>query len=204
MISLHRCVIATVSIVCTWGAVDALVPNASGAANVTGSTHSATLSTCTVSDVSQPFAPWFDFADYELTPGGDFETPTWTLTGAAQRVAGSEPHAATGTLGSFSLSLPASASAQSPPMCVGATSPSIRLFIAGTGSVAVDIVEGGSVIPAGVVVAGGDWAPTPVIPTSSPALAAVSNGAAQVSVMLAGVSGSPRVDDVFMDPWSRG
>jgi len=77
-------------------------------------------------------------------------------------------------------------------------------LIAGQGSVTVNIVDGSSVVPAGVVVAGGAWAPTPVVLTNSAALAASSGGTAQVSVALTGLSGSPRIDDVFIDPWSRG
>ena len=76
---------------------------------------------CTPPAVSQPFAPWGDSASYALVPGGDFESGSWTLQGGAQRVAGSEPYAATGTLGSWSLSLPAGSSAESPQTCVDAT-----------------------------------------------------------------------------------
>jgi hypothetical protein len=35
-------------------------------------------------------------------------------------------------------------------------------------------------------------------------LGAASGGTAQVSVTFTGLSGSPRIDDVFIDPWSRG
>jgi hypothetical protein len=87
---------------------------------------------------------------------------------------------------------------------VDATHPSVRFFIAGKGSVAVSLVDGGSVVPAGVVVAGGAWAPTPVVPTSAPVLGASSGGTAQVSVAFTTLSGSPLIDDVFVDPWSRG
>jgi hypothetical protein len=162
------------------------------------------LSTCNLSPLTQPFAPWLDFAHYELAPGGDFKGSTWTLTGGAKVVRGSEPYAATGTLGSSSLSLPAGSSAQSPLTCVDAAYPSIRFFIAGEGLVAVSIVDGGSVIPAGVAVAGGEWAPSPVMLTSSALLGALSGGTVQVSLALTGLSGDPQIDDVFIDPWRRG
>jgi hypothetical protein len=145
-----------------------------------------------------------DYAQYELVPGGDFETSTWSLAGGATRVAGSEPYAVTGTLGSSSLSLPAGSSAQSPLACVGVSDPSIRFLIAGVGAVKVDVVAGSKVIPAGVAVAGGPWTPTPVLVTNSPVLAASSGGTAQVSIAFTSLSGSPLVDDVFVDPWSRG
>ena len=205
MINSARRLLGAVSVVCTLAAADVLAPSISAAQASTASPTSLVgLNTCSLSSLSQPFTPWLDFANYELAPGGDFENSTWTLTGGAEPVAGSEPYAATGTLGSSSLSLPAGSSAQSPMTCVDATYPSIRFFIEGTGAVAVNVVEGGSVIPAGVAVASGGWAPTPVMLTTSSALGASSGGTAQVSVTLSGLSGSPRVDDVFIDPWSHG
>lgn len=200
-----RRLIWTVSVICTLGAADFLASSIPDArANTVNPPPSVGLSTCQLSALSQPFAPWLDYAQYELAPGGDFESSIWSLTGGATLVAGSEPYAATGTLGSSSLSLPAGSSAQSPPVCVDATYPSIRFFIAGNGSVAVNLVDGSSVVPVGVVVAAGDWEPTPVVLTNSAVLGASSGGAAQVSLVLTGVSGSPRIDDVFVDPWSRG
>ena len=191
--------IRTVSIACILGAPALLTPIVSAAqANVVG------LNACSRSAASRPFAPWLDFAKYELAPGGAFESSTWTLTGGARRVAGSEPYAATGTLGSSSLSLPAGSSARSPLVCVDATHPSIRFFIAGNGSVAVNVVDHGLVIPAGVAVAGGDWSPTPVMPTLSAVLSVLSGGTTQVSVTVTALSGSPRIDDVFIDPWRGG
>lgn len=161
------------------------------------------LAACNTSVLSQPFAPWADQASYELAPGGDFEKPAWTLTGGASRVRGSEPYAATGTLGNWSLALPAGSSAESPTTCVDAAYPSARFFISGEGAVAVSIVEGDIDVPAGVVVAGFGWVPTPVMVTSSAVLGAVSDGVAQVSLRLTAISGQPQVDDVFVDPWFR-
>ena len=198
--------IRTVSVACTLGATALVAPIVSDArANVVDPTSAVDLNTCNASALSQPFARWLDFAQYELAPGGDFERSRWTLTGGAKRVTGSEPYAATGTLGSSSLSLPAGSSAQSPLTCVDAAYPSIRFFIAGQGSVAVNVVDGSSglVIPAGVAVAGDDWSPTPVMLTNSAVLGALSGGTGQVSLTFTGVSGSPRVDDVFIDPWGH-
>jgi hypothetical protein len=187
------------------GATALLAPIVSDAqANVANPTSLLGLDSCTPSALSRPFARWLDFAKYELAPGGDFESATWTLTGGANLVAGSERYAATGTLGSSSLSLPAGSSAQSPLACVDATYPSFRFFIAGYGLVAVAVVDGSSVIPAGVAIAGGGWSPTLVMLTSSAVLGALSGGTAQVSVIVTSLSGSPRIDDVFIDPWARG
>jgi hypothetical protein len=158
---------------------------------------------CALSSVSQPFLQWADPAYYELVPGGDFENRTWSFSGGARRVAGSEPYAVTGELGNWSLSLPAGGSAESPPACVAATEPTVRFFIAGSGTVGVDFVYGGTVVPSGQVVAAGGWMPTPVILTGS-AITAATDGNATVSIELVGLSGQPQIDDVFIDPWNRG
>jgi hypothetical protein len=173
-------------------------------ADVVNPTSVVSLSTCNLSALTQPFARWLDLANYELAPGGDFETSTWTLSGGADLVAGSEPYAATGHLGSSSLSLPAGASAQSPLTCVDAAYPTMRFFVSGHGLVAVSIVDGRSVLPAGIAIAGGEWSPTPIMVTNSAVLGALSGGSAQVSVAFRGLSGDPQIDDVFIDPWSHG
>lgn len=167
------------------------------------------VSTCNSNATSQPFAPWGDSSSYELAPGGDFESSDvtsspWTLSGGAQIAPGSEPFAATGTLGSSSLSLPAGASAESPSTCVDAGYPSLRFFVAGSGTVAVSVVYGSLVIPTGVVVAAGTWTPSPALITGSVVGGLLAGGTAQVSLELTGLSGSPQVDDVFIDPWTRG
>ena len=162
------------------------------------------LNPCNNAALSQPFAPWADVSWYELAPGGDFESLDWTFQGGAQLVAGSEPYASTGGPGGFSLLLADGASVESPLTCVDAAYPSIRLFIAGNGSVAVDVLSGTLDIPCGVAVAGGGWLPTPVMVTSSAVMAALSGGTAEVSLRLTALTGSPQVDDVWVDPWSRG
>jgi len=162
------------------------------------------LGACNTSPLSQPFAPWSDPAWYELAPAGDFESPGWTLDGGAELVPGSEPYAATGTLGASSVSLPAGSSAQSPLTCVDAAYPTVRFFIAGDGIVAASLVEGGLAIPAGVAVGSGDWTPTPVMLTTAPLLGLLSGGTAQVSLRITAITGDPKVDDVFIDPWNRG
>jgi hypothetical protein len=179
------------------GAAFALSPSAARAGLIN-------LTPCTNSALSQPFAPWGDPASYELAPGGDFEQPGWTLAGGAKRVSGSETYKATGTLGQWSLSLPAGSSAESPPICVDAAYPSARFFIAGSGLVAVTIVDGILQIPAGVAIAGGSWEPSPVMLTSSAITGLLAGGTAQVELRITALLGNPRVDDVFVDPWCRG
>jgi hypothetical protein len=203
MVASVRRVFGILSTTCALGAIGAVaLPVAAAQANLVN------FNTCNTSALSQPFAQWGDPASYELAPGGDFESSTWTLHNGAQLVSGSEPFAATGTLGSsslsLSLSLPAGAWAQSPLTCMTADYPTLRFFIAGSGMVLVQIVDGNMSIPTGVAVASGGWQPTPVILTGSLLTGLLSGGTAQVSVRLTAISGNPQVDDVFIDPWHRG
>jgi hypothetical protein len=196
--SVMRRLVAGLSTIATLGALaTVLLPAAAAQADIVD------LSACNLSPLSQPFAPWLDPASYELAPGGDFESSSWSLTGGAARVPGSEPFAAAGTLGSSSLSLPAGASAQSPATCVDAAYPTVRFFLSGTGLVSISVVYGNLVLPAGVAVAAGGWSPSLVGLTSSALVGLASDGSAQVSLRLTTLAGNVRVDDVFVDPWNR-
>ena len=198
MISQFRRVLGGLSITAALAALGAVVlPVTTAQAGVIN------LSACNLAPLSQPFARWLDPASYELAPGGDFESSSWTLSGGAALVPGSEPFAATGRLGSSSLSLPAGATAQSPATCVDAAYPTVRFFTSGGGLLAVSVVYGGLTLPAGVDVVAGGWSPSPVMLTSSALVAATSDGSAQVSLRFTTLLGDVRVDDVFVDPWNR-
>src|SRR5436305_2302972 len=162
------------------------------------------LSTCNSNALSQPFLPWADPTSYELAPGGTFADSSWALSGRAGLVSGGEPWAVTGTRSASALSLPAGSSANSPSTCVTAAYPTVRYFIAGSGVLAVSVVYNGVAIPAGVAIAGGSWAPSPVAVTASAVTGALSGGTAQVSLRFTGVLGNPRVSDVFVDPHRSG
>lgn len=198
MTSPFRRLLSGVSIAITLGLATALALPVSAAADPIN------LAPCNDASLSQAFAPWADPSWYELAPGGDFESPAWTLDGGAELTPGGEPYAATGALGDSSLSMPAGSSAASPVTCVDAAYPTVRFFIAGTGSVAVSLIDGALDLPAGVAAASGSWQPTPVMVTEAPVLAALSGGTADVSLQLTALNGDPRVDDVFIDPWNRG
>jgi hypothetical protein len=174
-----------------------------GAAGILASSAQAAQS-CPSLTMSQPFAQWGDQSEYALVPGGDFETPQWTLQNGAAIVPGSEPYAATGSLGNSSLSLPAGGSASSPTICLDASEPTLRFFIAGSGSVLVQVTDGNISIPVGLVNGPGGWQPSPIVMTGSKLLGFLGGGTTQVSVRLTALSGQPQVDDVFIDPWLRG
>src|SRR5262249_19167026 len=98
--------------------------------------------------LSRPFTPWLDFAQYTRAPGGDFTTAAddWTLNGAS--VSGG------------SLSVPAGADAVSAPVCITPSHPTIRFFTKGTGAMTVTVLWNGLELPVGAVAGLGGWAPT--------------------------------------------
>jgi hypothetical protein len=177
---------------------------AAAAAPAAGAATLLPTRSCPPSTVGQPFAPWGDQSSYELAPGGDFESSAWALQDGAATVAGSEPFAATGTLGNSSLSVPAGSSAVSPAFCVDAGKPTLRFFVSDPGAVLVQVVDGSATIPVGIVMSGNSWSPSPIELTGSALLGIAGGGTAQISVRLTGLAGHPRVDDVFIDPWNRG
>jgi hypothetical protein len=167
---------------------------------------------CNESSLSQPFLAWGDSNMYELVPGGDFEGSLagWTLTGGAQRVSGSEPYGASGSVGSYSLALPAGASAQSPFTCVNASYPSFRFFARNEGLASTVLVQvvyqttlGPVSLPLGAVALSAQWQPTLPMLTGSIALGALSGGTGEVALRFSSITGSSRIDDVFIDPRMR-
>jgi hypothetical protein len=166
-------------------------------------------SACQESALSQPFLKWGDPSSYELISGGDFEGTLqgWSLSAGAQRVAGSEPYGATGSVGSYSLELPAGSSAQSPYTCVDAAYPTFRLFArndALLASVVVQVVYrtplGTVALPLGVIALSGTWQPTLPMLTGSVVAGALSGGTADVALRFSALGGTSQIDDVFVDP----
>ncbi len=169
----------------------------------------APTSTCPTASVGQPFAPWGDTNSYGLVPGGDFEHGVggWTLTGGAATVRGSEAYQATGSPGSYSLSLPVGATAQSPPICVTAADPTFRLFATAprsTSSVVAQVVYPGLLgpilLPVGTISATAGWHPTAAMPTGAALASLLGGGSAQVSLRFTAARGAAQIDDVFVDP----
>jgi len=167
---------------------------------------------CSDAALTQPFAQWGDASTYELVPGGDFEGSLagWTLSGGAARVAGSEPFGATGVVGSDSLSLAAGASAQSPYVCVNASYPTFRFFARNNGLLSTVLVQvvyktalGPVALPLGTVALSGEWQPTLPMLTGSVVGGLLSGGTAQAALRFTALTGSSRIDDVFVDPRMR-
>jgi hypothetical protein len=160
------------------------------------------------STMSQPFAQFGDNQSYTPVPGGSFESNAagWTLKGGASVVSGNEPFAASG---SHSLSLPAGSSATSPFMCVGALSPTLRMFgfaSSSTAPLTVQVLTKNlfgvlTLLGVGVVYPGHTtWSPT-----SSglflQSLGALLTNTTNIAFRFAPVNGSWTIDDTYVDPF---
>ncbi|MGA9859403.1 MAG: hypothetical protein WBQ18_16175 [Solirubrobacteraceae bacterium] len=194
-----------------YGVVGAITAALSFAVTSGAPAQAALISTttCDSSALTQPFAPWGDTNVYKAVPGGSFEggATGWTLSGGASVAAGSEPFAATGSLGSSSLNLPAGASAQTPYTCVNAAYPTIRFFGRNNGllsTVLVQVVYKGLLgilpIPVGTVALSGTWQPTLPMLTASAIPGLLSGGTTQVALRFTSLTGRSQIDDVFVDP----
>lgn len=165
---------------------------------------------CDEASLTQPFKPWLDSGQYKLVPGGSFENgaPGWTLSHGATVASGSEPFGATGSVGSRSLYLPAGASAESPPTCVNAAYPTLRLFARNSGllsSLVVQVVYddpivGRVALPVGAVALSKNWQPSLPMLTASAVQGVLKNGVAQVSLRFTAALGGSTIDDVYVDP----
>jgi hypothetical protein len=175
------------------------------------SAQAALISTdaCNEAALSQPFARWGDTSSYELVPGGDFEGSLagWTLSGGAARVPGSEPYGVTGSVGAYSLDLPAGASVQSPFTCVDAAYPTFRFFAHNDSLLSTVLVQvvyktplGTVALPLGAVALSTSWQPTLPMLTGSVVTGLLSGGTAEAALRFTALTGSSQIDDVFVDP----
>ena len=97
-----------------------------------------------------------------------------------------------------SLSLPAGSSATTGPVCVTVAHPTIRFFARGNGLMTVSVLAGGLELPIGAVAGGGSWSPSLPMPV-------VFNLLGEQDVRFRFVSaGALRIDDVYVDPYSKG
>jgi hypothetical protein len=180
--------------------------------SVAAAQAAASAATCPSTALSQPFAQWGDSSSYELIAGGSFEGSLsgWTLSGGAQKVAGSEPYGVTGAVGSFSLGLPVGASAQSPFTCVEAGYKTFRFFARNTGTASKILVQvvyqtpiGLVSVPVGTITSSSGWQPTPAIPTGAAVAGLLMGGTAQMALRFTALAGTSAIDDVFVDPRMR-
>jgi hypothetical protein len=175
-----------------------------------------TVGPCSQVPLSQPFTPWLDQAQYQLVPGGDFESTAggWQAAGGAQRIDENEPFYVADVRDRRSLDLGAGGSATTPDVCLGVEDPTLRFFARNDGSplssLAVSVqytgVDGLVVsLPIGVVAAAGDWQPSQPMPVLLNALSApmLSDGSTHVRFAFTpvGPGGDWAIDDVYLDPF---
>lgn len=184
------------------GLVGSAIATAMGA-----SPASAGLGLACPSATSNPFAAWSDYANYAFAPDGGFEAggSGWSLSGGARARSGNESFYVHGNTDNTSLSLPAGASATSPPMCISLFSSKMRFVARGdAGSrVKVQIVYRGllssvlGILDGGTFSTDGSWKPSPAIGMLGGTLPLLTSG---VSFRFTAVGGVAAIDDVYLDP----
>jgi hypothetical protein len=163
-------------------------------------------STCDT-NMSQPFRPWGDSANYVLTPGGSFEPggPSWTLSRGARIVRGNESFYVRSRSDRHSLYMSSGSSVITPPMCFAAGDWKMRFFGTGGGKVRVQVRVRSllgvlSVLDGGTMRSGRTWRPSPeigLLVTNVGGILATDS----ISFRLIARDGSVRVDDVYLDPF---
>ena len=83
-------------------------------------------------------------------------------------------------------------------MCVTVAHPTIRLFDRGSGLLTATVSAGGLEVPVGTAVGGSSWSPSLPMPVVFNLL-----GAQDVRFRFAS-AGALRIDDVWVDPYSKG
>jgi len=175
----------------------------------------AHASGCAEQPLDHTFRPWLDPAWYTQAPDGGFEAGAsgWTLERGAAVVDGNEPFRVGGTGDASSLALPPGAAATAAPVCIGVEHPTLRFFARNTGSasssLAVSVVFRdafgvGQTQSVGVVTAGSDWAPTPVVPVGVNLLSLAGDQQVAFRFAPADDGGEWTIDDVYIDPYKKG
>jgi hypothetical protein len=165
---------------------------------------------------SQVFLPWADAASYTLAPGGSFENSSshWTLVGASRDTADNEPFHVTGANDHSSLSISDGGTALSPAMCVGLGEPDARVFFKQTrglpgATLQVDVLfddvtgttQAQTIAELGVAQ---QWRLSPQLLTMANLLPTIGAGSTAIAFRFTAIGGSFKVDDLYVDPWSRG
>jgi hypothetical protein len=180
----------------------------------------AGILTKTATDCANPatarvFARYLDPMNYELVPGGTFETGAagWTLAGGAKVIDGNETAQISGDHGAKSLSLPAGSSAETPLICVGLSEPTLRFFarknsgLLSTMLVSVEFqLSTGAwlTLPNGVDL-GGAWHPSLPLPVIANLLPLLPPDKTAIRFKFTPIlGGNWQLDDVYVDPWRYG
>ena len=187
-----------------------------GAGQAEAGVLAATAPVCDTQVLEQPFLPWTDPARYTLLPEGSFAqgARSWQLSGTTV-VAENEPFRVRGDHRPASLRLDAGGSATSPALCVGIAHPTLRFFARNDGPVTSTLsVEAlfedatGRVqsVSLGQVAGHSAWGPTVPLPVVANLLAVLPDEQTPVAFRFStsNSGGAWLIDDVYVDPYSKG
>jgi hypothetical protein len=176
----------------------------------------AQASSCKETPTTKAFSAFGDTADYSLAPGGSFEAGTsgWSLTGSWLQ-SGNESYKVGGAADSKSLGIAASGKAVSPEFCVGMEHPTFRFFARRTsgswGVLNVKVRWKDNGVTNEVVVgsvSGNDMSWHPTRAFSLAQVLGIWNDdqsfQAQFVFDPENYGGNWAIDDVYVDPYSRG
>jgi hypothetical protein len=168
----------------------------------------APTATCPTVAPSPVFAQWGDLNPYVLSDGGSMEEAKWWKGG--KFVDDNDPYKLAGP-GKRALRLLNGASATSAWVCQGWSYPTMRFMVrnVGTATAKLDVLMYVSGVPLAVklatITAGSAWAPSPIIYAPTALLPdGTSISGVQVAFAASGSGADFRVDDLFIDPRSRG
>ena len=182
--------------------------------------QAATATTCPETTLVQPFAKTEEKEKlkpgyYSLVSGGDFEAgeAAWTLSGGAKVASGGATSPLTGVVGKNSLDLPSGATAASPLTCVEPTDRTFRFLVRYEGVAATVLVKAvyenssaktkTSVSLSKSLTLSSSWAASPIFETGVPSSSMVSGSSAHLSISFTALTGTARIDDVYLDPKMR-
>ena len=176
----------------------------------------ASAAGCPSTPTTKAFAVFGDNANYSLAPNGAFETGTsgWTLSGASV-ASGNESYKVHGSADAKSLTINPTGTAVSPAFCVSVDHPTFRFFLRRTsgtwGGLAVRLRwRDATGYTNETTVASLDqpsaWAPTPSLKLGSTLPLWQSGQTLSVQIVFdpENYGGAFAIDDVYIDPYTRG
>ena len=177
----------------------------------------ASATDCDAQVLEQPFRPWADPADYTLLKDGSFGAGAhaWELSSGASIAAENEPFRVNRDHRAASLRLEPGSSATSPALCVGIAHPTLRFFARNDGpltsTLAVealfeDALGNTQSVDLGLVTGHSTWAPTLPLPVVANLVAVLPDERTPVAFRFSAPqsSGAWLIDDVYVDPYSKG
>lgn len=200
-------------LVAALGAAFALI----GADRADAGVLAASATDCDAQVLEQPFVPWADPADYTLLQDGSFGAGAhaWELSSGASVVAENEPFRVHGDHRAASVRLEPDSSATSPALCVGIEHPTLRFFARNDGPVTgtlqvealfEDALGNVQSVDLGLVSGHSTWAPTLPLPVVANLLPLLPDERTPVAFRFSvpQSSGAWLIDDVYVDPYSKG